>query len=341
VSVRPALAAMLVTLGGIAPALRGGALAMVLTATACDPNVVVGYAPGDAAVRVNPPVTWPSGAHPGNPLQTYLDWGTWRGHPVDVAHVYTDRTSWQGVVQPGWPVHDFAAFDGLLVMSQPLYPEGGLGNNADCAAGAYDARWETLGAFLVDNDRADAVLRIGWGFNDPVKEWRVDADPADWIACFRRVVTAIRSTAPRIRIDWTLNSYASPLPEGGDPYDAYPGDAYVDIIGTDVYDLDPPARDVAEWEARCDQMYGLCRLFEFARARGKQVAIGEWGVASCGAEPGGDNPFFVQKMFETFADNDDVLAYEAYFDDPGAGVCSALRGDQNPQAAARYRELYR
>jgi hypothetical protein len=317
-------------------------LVLVLTATACDPNVVVGYAPGDAGARVNPEVTWPSGAHPGNPLQAYLDWGTWRGRPVDVAQVYTDRNSWPGLVEPGWPIGDFAAFEGTLVMSQPLYPEGGQGNNADCAAGAYDAEWRKFGTFLVDNDRADTIVRLGWGFNDPAKEWRVDADPSDWIACFRRVATAIRASDPDVRIDWTLNSYASPLPDGGDPYDAYPGDAYVDIVGTDVYDLDPPARDQAAWDARCDEVYGICRVFEFARAHGKQAAVGEWGVASCGANPGGDNALFVQRMFETFAANDDVLAYEAYFEDPGAGVCSTLAdGGPNPMASARYRELYR
>jgi hypothetical protein len=313
------------------------ALALLLL-TGCDPNVVVGIAAGDAAPL--PEVTWPSGAHPGNPLQVYLDWGTWRGHPLDVAHVYTDRTSWQGLSAPGWPIDDFAPFDGLLVMSQPLFPEGVAGSLAACAAGDYDDAWAEFGRFVVDHDRADIVVRLGWGFNDPQKEWRAGADPAQWIACFRRVVTAIRAANPRVRIDWTVNSYDSPIPASGDPYDAYPGDAYVDIIGMDVYDHRPPARDEAEWDARCEQPFGVCRLFEFARSRDKQAAVGEWGVASCGDEPGGDNPFFVQKMFETFAENDDLLAYEAYFEDVDAGVCSSLRRDQNPRASERYRLLY-
>jgi hypothetical protein len=323
--------------------LRAGAaaaLAALLLTTGCDPNVVVGYAPDDAAGAPFPPVTWLSGAHPGNELQVYLDWGSWRGHPVDVVHVYSDRTSWAGLVQPGWPIDDFRAFDGLLVMSQPLFPEGMVGNIAECAAGAYDAEWERLGTFLVEHDRADMVLRLGWGFNDPVKEWRTGPDPTQWIACFRRIVDAIRSTAPRIQIDWTVNSYESPIPDSGDPFDAYPGDDYVDIIGMDVYDHRPPVYDEAEWDARCQQPYGLCRMFDFARAHGKRAAVGEWGVASCGDDPGGDNPFFIEKMFLTFAANDDLLAYESYFNDGGAEVCSAINGDQNPEASARYRELY-
>jgi hypothetical protein len=320
-----------------------GCLALAALLYACDPTVVVGYGPSDsdAAVRPIPPVTWASGAHPGSELPAYLEWGEWRGHPIDVAHVYTDRNSWTGLVEPGWPLDMFVPFEGTLIMSQPLFPEGMQGSVAECATGAYDAEWRKLGAFLVDYDRAETVLRIGWGFNDPSKEWRVGDDPAEWIACFRRVVTAIRSTDPEVRIDWTVNSYASDLPASGDPFDAYPGDAYVDIVGTDIYDLDPPSLDEAGWDERCHAAYGICRVFEFARAHGKQTGVGEWGVASCGTDPGGDNPLFVDKMFELFAENDDLLAYEAYFDDSDAGVCSTLRdGGPNPNASARYRELY-
>jgi hypothetical protein len=185
------------------------------------------------------------------------------------------------------------------------------------------------------------VIRLGWGFNDPTKPWRTDPDPAQWIACFRRVVTAIRSTGPDVRIDWTLNAYASPLPSSGDPFDAYPGDDYVDIIGTDVYDADPPVRTEEQWQARCEQPYGLCRTLRFAREHGKQAGVGEWGVASCGANPGGDNPFFITKMFRTFAENDDILAYESYFDNDGQDVCSSIAdGGLNPLSAARYLEAY-
>jgi hypothetical protein len=89
-------------------------------------------------------------------------------------------------------------------------------------------------------------------------------------------------------------------------------------------------------------MNGLCRMIDFAREHGKQVGFGEWGVVSCGEDPGGDNPFFIDKMFETFADNADMLAYEAYFDDTGADVCTTIRHDgPNPESAARYLELYR
>ena len=184
-------------------------------------------------------------------------------------------------------------------------------------------------------------LRLAWGFNDPGKEWRVGDDPTEWLTCFRRVVDAIRTGAPQVRIVWSFNAYVSSIPAGGNPYDAYPGDDYADFVGLDIYDVDPPSHDEATWLERCNDVAGLCRLMEFARAHGKKVAIGEWGVASCGTNPGGDNPFFVQKMFELFAANSDIVEFEAYFDDTGEEVCSSLmHGDLNPNAAAKYRELY-
>jgi hypothetical protein len=316
---------------------------LALVALGCDPTVVVGHAASDAAVTEEPPppVSWPSGAHTGNELQTYVDFGDWRGRTLDVAQGYTDRRSWQGLVEPGWFFDALDGFEGTIALSQPFFPEGTQGSTADCAAGAYDVGWQKLGTFLVERGRADTILRLGWGFNDPTKEWRVGTDPSEWIACFRRIVDLVRAGDPDVRIEWTLNSYASAIPGSGDPFDAYPGDDYVDIVGTDVYDMNPPVHDQAEWDARCAEPWGICSVMEFARAHGKRAASGEWGVASCGTDPGGDNAFFVRKMFDTFAANDDILAYEAYFNDPAAGVCSQIwGGDQNPDSAARYRELY-
>lgn len=310
------------------------------SAGGCDPDVIVGYAGSDAAVHP-PEVTWPSSMHPSNELQGFIDYADWRQRPLDFVHVYPDRFSWNGLVQPGWPIDMLEPFPGELVLSQPLFPELQDNSVSECAAGAYEVEWRKLGEFLVDRGRGDSTIRLGWGFNDPAKEWRVGADPAQWVTCFRRIVDAIRSTGPDVQIDWSINSNASQWPASGNPYDAYPGDAYVDIIGMDVFDAFPAVHTEAEWDARCDEIFGLCTMLAFARAHAKRAAVGEWSVTSCGDDPGGDNPFFVEKMFETFAANADVLAYESYFHDRDAGVCSTIvDGGQNPAAAARYRQLF-
>jgi hypothetical protein len=282
---------------------------------------------------------WVSGAHYTHELSGYSEFASWRGRPVDVAHLYVDRNSWQGLVSPGWPLDLFTAFPGKLVLSEPLYPLK-LGNNKDCATGAYDEQWKKLGTFLVDRDRADTIIRLGWGHNDDTHYWRADADPSDWIACFRRVVNAIRSSDRAVRIDWTFDPIASDTPNARDPYAAYPGDEYVDIVGMDDFDRYPATHDETSFRQKCESKLGLCRLAEFARSHKKQLSVGEWGVVTCGADPGGDNPLYIRQMVQHFSEYADILAYESYYDEAAGNVCSTLISGERPNAAAEYKRLY-
>lgn len=317
------------------------AVALGVIAAACDRDVVVGYSDEAAVTPIE--ITWASGAHPGNDLEDYVGFAAWRGRPVDVAHVFTDRLGgWIDIVTPGWPVGMMAEFAGRLVISQPFYPEG-EGNLTDCAAGLYDDQWRQFGTFLVERSRADSIVRLGWGFNDNDHEWvagPTGADVAEWITCFRRVVTTIRATDPDVQIDWTFNRVGPPEVIAGDPYVGYPGDDVVDYVGLEVFDHYPATIDDASWDAACNGIGGLCGVWDFARAHGKQVGIAEWGIVTCGDSAGGDNPLFIQKVLETFATNSDVLAYEAYFEDGNLDVCSNLQDSDNTLAAARYEALY-
>jgi hypothetical protein len=285
---------------------------------------------------------WMSGVHPANELQPYLDFGTWRGRPIDLALVYTDRyDGWAPLVEPAWPVDEFASFPGTLVISEPMYPAG-AGTNAACAAGAYDDRWQELGTFLVGRHRAASIVRVGWEFNGTFNYWHADADPANFRLCFQHVVTAIRSTDPAVLVDWTFNAHVSGVPAGGTPWPAYPGDQYVDFVGIDAYDHYPPSPTAADFAAQCATPNGLCTAAAFARAHGKKLGVGEWGVVSCGGGGGGDNPEYIDEMWATFRANADVLGYEAYFSDPVPGnVCSTLQpGGSNPRSGAEYQRLY-
>jgi hypothetical protein len=285
---------------------------------------------------------WMSGVHPANELQPYLDFGTWRGRPVDLAHVFTTRDGgWRHLAEPHWPLDVFKSFPGRMVISQPPYPKG-QGNNADCARGAYDVHWKRFGKFLVDNGHADSIIRIAWEFNGTFTYYHSDADPTNFKECFRKVATAIRSTDPQVKIDWTFNGHNSTVPAGGTPWPAYPGDDYVDFIGVDPYDHYPPAKDEATWQQQCNGPNGLCYAMKFAREHGKKVGVGEWGVASCSRNGGGDNPFYIRKMHETFMANQDVMGYENYYDDrmPNNVCSSIVNGGQNPKSSAEYKRLF-
>lgn len=296
----------------------------------------------DAALGPWTVLPWSSGVHYGNEPPSYDEFAAFRGRPLAVVTLYPERATWAGINNPDWWFDNFENYPARLVLSEPLYPIGPptAGNNKDCAAGLYDAEWRTLGTFLARRG-PDSIVRLGWGPNDPTHEWHADADPANFIACFRRIVGALRAAAPRVLIDFSFDPVPSMYPASGNPYDLYPGDEYVDIVGMDVFDHQPPTRNEAEWEAKCHGPLGLCTLIEFARQHKKRFSVGEWGVATCGEQPGGDNALFVEKMVQTFHDNADVLAYEAYFDDSGADVCSSIMSTTiAPLARAAYRRLY-
>ncbi|WP_308301520.1 glycosyl hydrolase [Frankia sp. AiPa1] len=284
---------------------------------------------------------WMSG-YQTHEMSTLTAFANWRGRSDDLVHVYTDRTSgWGGLVEPSWPVDTFKGFGGKLLISEPTYPQG-QGSNAECAKGSYDGQWKKLGTFLVAHNRADSIIRIGWEFNGTFMYWHTDSDPTNFRTCFQKIATAIRSTDPQVKIDWTFNAHASPVPSGNSPWGAYPGDQYVDYVGIDSYDHFPPSKDEATWNKQCEDVNGLCYVIRFAQQHGKKVGVGEWGVASCSGDGGGDNAFYIQKMYQTFKSAGATMGYDAYFADAAPGnVCSTImNGGQNPKASAEYKKYF-
>ncbi|MEK7570831.1 MAG: glycosyl hydrolase [Patescibacteria group bacterium] len=296
---------------------------------------------------------WISGSHVANELQPHLNFGTWRGRPIDAINVFTSRGSWGGITNPTNIFEElgYKNYKGMFIISQPMYPQG-QGNNATCATGAYDNYWKDFGTFLkkYDRDTPNTIIRIGWEFNGTFMYWHTDADPTNFKNCWRQVAKAIKSTAPNVLIDWTVNGHGGPVPAGGNMYTAYPGDDVVDIIGTDSYDHYPPSRNQAEWDNQCNAGggSGLCDIIKFARQHGKKYAVGEWGIAVGSDQGGGDNPFYVEKMFETFKNTSDILAYEAYYNAPlsiepnnvGSGIASPLGSVDAPNASKKYLALF-
>ncbi|MDN5933797.1 MAG: hypothetical protein L0I24_22450, partial [Pseudonocardia sp.] len=85
----------------------------------------------------------------------------------------------------------------------------------------------------------------------------------------------------------------------------------------------------------CNDSEGLCSVIDFARAHGKGVGVTEWGVISSGI---GDNPVYMEKMFETFMAGADVMEYETYFNEEN--FSTTLDDGANPQSAEVYRNLW-
>lgn len=307
---------------------------------------------GSAATRIlgtpRSGLPWHSGAWVGGRFnaQSVDGFGTWRGHPADVVTTYGYRESYAKLTDNSWPITTWAGFRGRLNYSLPMLPDNGEGSLASIGAGAQDAVWRKVAQNLKDHGRGDAIVRVGWESN--LKDWRWQATTANagqWKAAFRRIVTTMRAQSPALRFEFGVNCGSSlsgssnrlaPLTT------VYPGDDVVDIVGCDNYDWwTTHAANDGQWAKASAPAYGpgLADVVAFARAHGKGAGFGEWGLARPrnGNGAGGDNPYFINAMYDFFAANRDVVTYECYFDEPEDYLQSSVWGrGQNPRAAQAY-----
>jgi PKD repeat protein len=86
---------------------------------------------------------------------------------------------------------------------------------------------------------------------------------------------------PRLRIVWSPLASDNPRVPGNAAERYYPGAAFVDVEGGDIYD--ERLTDTAPWQ-------GLEHLYNVARSRHKPFAVPEWGLFQL------DDPAFVQHM---------------------------------------------
>src|SRR3954452_2933737 len=123
---------------------------------------------------------------------------------------------------------------------------------------------------------------------------------------------------PRLRVVWSPLATDSPRVPGNAAANYYPGAAYVDVEGGDIYD--DRVTDTAPWS-------GLEKLFQAARGRGKPFSVPEWGLS------GVDDPAFVRHMCD-FARTHPATELLAYFESrPG----SQYDLQPKPQSRAAYR----
>jgi len=133
----------------------------------------------------------------------------------------------------------------------------------------------------------------------------------------------------------------------------WPGDAYVDVVGVDAYDMWPSYTSQAIWDNQYMALdstgspAGVGSWLAFARAHGKPMSVPEWGI-DWQADDGGvpqDNPLYIAKMHQFFADNAGTgagqILYECYFNVPQDADTTHMiyPVGVNPNASAMYRSL--
>ena len=215
-----------------------------------------------------------------------------------------------------------------VVWSVPLTVKGTP--LADVANGLYDAAFEAAARAIAES-QPNAIIRLGWEMNLVDSPWFAKGQEADYIAAFRRVVGIFRRHSDGFKYDWCPGWGLQELPADL----AYPGDDVVDYIGLDVYDFKHEGSPEQRWETHyLKAPFGLQWHRDFAARHGKLMSYPEWGVGQFG-----DNPYFVQQMRDWFVQNQDKIAYAAYFDVDGQWP-TQIDNNQFPQSQKLFRKLF-
>jgi glycosyl hydrolase family 26 len=247
-----------------------------------------------------------------------------------------------------------------MIMAQDLIPQkledmsDPLTWEADCAAGDYNSKATALATYLLDNDAGSIWIRLGPEANG---NWEADSvigtDPnsadwateeSDWGECFRSEVNAMRAVSgTHFRFTWNVNVCTGDIPLRN----WYPGDAVVDVIGVDAYDVDcSDNKDVKTegWTAYYtdshdtganppptnSQFPSLKNIVAFAAESShlKSLGIPEWGLTE-----GDDDPAYVDGIASVVSSNN--TTYQTYYDNDDDGI--APLGDSTiPNSTAEY-----
>ena len=277
------------------------------------------------------------------------------GTQIPYAMEFLSATSWSTISSPQWFLRQWSGSPYKMIWGVPMLPSGGgstIGSPANGtslateATGAYNSYFASTAQALVAAGQGSSIIRLGWEFNGGWMTWAAGGQPANFVGAYQQIVTAMRSVpGQHFTFEWNPDIGEFYI---GDLATYYPGNAYVDYVGLDVYDVEwgayPGAQ--AEWQHMLTEPYGLNWLASFSTAQGKQIVFPEWGlgwgpgnnggvVNAPGQETqGGDNPYFIQQMGLWIASHN--VAEANYWD----VSTSAVSSTQNPNSAAMMAQVF-
>src|ERR1700722_997715 len=267
-------------------------------------------------------------------ISTYLNgatnWSTWE-HPW-VAKTQFGYTSW--VAED--PQSRQLVLQVDLIPNNLKNVRNPLSWESSCAAGNFSAHATVLGTSLVTAGLANSVIRLGAEMNGT---WESDylgstsTEQQLWVRCFRNEVTGLRrAVGQHFLIDW------NPNPCTNDPAYSrfYPGNAYVNIIGLDLFDVSCSAPATKYSFTRlADEPGGLAGIQTFASAHRKPMSLPEWGLVT---SPAGDDPAFVDGIGAAVDGKD--YAFETYFDGSGVRIKVLPLGSRTPLSLTAFQRWF-
>jgi hypothetical protein len=188
------------------------------------------------------------------------------------------------------------------------------------AAGKYNSKFYDLGKLLVGDGLGDTIIDLGREMNGTWYEWSEHrappSEPDAYSRAWRQVVTAMRSVpGQHFKFLWTVFMDSAAVA------DCWPGSAYVDYIGTDIFDwyggprktYPHTASGALDHDRKWQQILtsapgGLNWTAAFSRATGKPVIIPEWGL-DFHTFGGQDDPRFITNMLAWMKAHDAVGLY--------------------------------
>jgi hypothetical protein len=290
-------------------------------------------------------------------------YSAWLGRPATVAVAFEASDNWDNVDGADWQLGGWSQWVKAqpgrnIALAVPLFPTTVGGSLSSCAAGQYDVYWRNLANNLARYGLYSAYLRLGWEMDGGWYVWNAapgSGREAAFAGCFRRIVQVMRQTQMGAEWKFVLNPTTN-FPDVNYLNAVWPGDAYVDLVGLDLYDqcwvintypypstCDSACRLARQQNAWDQHVYRLNIIRDFAIAHGKNMALPEWGVAIRGYDPngGGDNPFFIQKMYDFIHNPANRVEYHGVWDVKAVDINSQLSIDTDmPQSAALFKQLF-
>jgi Glycosyl hydrolase family 26 len=214
------------------------------------------------------------------------------------------------------------------------------------AAGRYDSRFATLADFIKARPTTTFIVRLFWEFNYTGSVWNdthYGGSPQPFIAAWRRVVRIFRAKRVlNVLFDWNPIRVASSASQDPRPY--YPGNHFVDVIGTDAY---PKNVQLSCYQLATTGVNGSNWYAEYsAKKYGKPLMFGEIGIQSTDhyAPPRIDRSAWWRQCLTDLRKLPAIRAFE-YFDSQESpakpnwrvDAPGTLRGDSGAQALHAYR----
>lgn len=290
-----------------------------------------------------------SGVHERGDFRLYSQFGTWRGSRVGLVVEFMGSSTWSSIENSQtWLAGKHQGVTAHFVLSMPMVPTGDdTATVQKCAARYYDSHYVTTARNLVAAGYGRSTIRLGWEMTGFWFKWSKGDSRYYYQSCWRNIVRAFR-TVPGQAFTWDFNISDQHV----DPRPWYPGDAYVDYIGGDFYDLatgDALWNHTGSWTDLTRGPYALDWVAQWATSHVKPLALTEWGLVwKCPTHAsytwsGGDDTYYVQQIRNWISAHRWQLAWESYFDDEDDPLCHSdvlYRAGHFPNASSLYQRLW-